>query len=408
MAQDAHAIGNLDERYEMSPKTRKALFATMGLGAVLTLIGIGVHAGEHHRVWATYLQVNFLLVTLGLGGTVFIAINYLANAGWGTQLKRIAEALGTYLPWAMIFMLPILLFGMHSLYHWTHEGIMDPNSENFDSILKGKEAYLNYPAYYIQFFVFFAVWIAFTYMLRKASSQEDLYGGLKYFNRSNVLSAIFIILFGITFSFASFSWLMSIEPHWFSTIYGVYCFAGLFVGTVTVIQLITLHLKSKGHLKGVTDEHIHDLGKFMFAFSIFWAYIWLSQFLLIWYSNIPEETMYYYDRFQPGWQALFLTNLVINFVAPFFILMTRDAKRNKKFLGAMIAIILTGRWIDVYLLVQPGAAGKEAGFGMLEIGFTLLLGGAFAFIVLHNLSKRPLIAKNHPYLEESLHHEIVP
>ena len=407
MAHSSHAV-NLDERYEMSVKTRKSLLVTIGLGALLTVIGIGVNADQHHRIWATYLHVNFLLITLGLGGTVFIAINYLANAGWGTQLKRIAEALGTYLPWAFLFMIPVAVFGMHDLYHWTHEGIMNPASENFDSILKGKEAYLNMPMFVIQLVAVFAVWILFTYLLRKASSLEDQNGGLKYFNRSNVLSAVFIVFFGITFSLATWSWLMSIEPHWFSTIYAVYCFAGLFVGTMTVMQLIVLHLKGKGYLSGVTDEHVHDVGKFMFAFSIFWAYIWLSQFLLIWYSNIPEETMYYYDRFQPGWQALFMTNLVLNFVVPFFVLMTRDAKRNKNFLGSMIAIILVGRWIDIYLLVQPGAAGKEAGFGMIEIGFTLLLGGAFAYIVLHNLGKRPLIPKNHPYLEESLHHEIAP
>jgi hypothetical protein len=403
-----HAL-DVNEQYSMSGKTRKILFGAMALGAILLLIGIGLNSDQHHRIWATYLQVNFLLLTLGLGGTVFVVINYLANAGWHVQLKRIPEAMSTYLPWAAVFMLPLLLpDAMHSLYHWTHEGIMDPNSENFDPILKGKEAFLNSTFFRVRYFVYFFLWITFAYFIRRFSDLEDKVGGMKYFNKSNVLSAVFIVVFGLSFSLATFDWLMSIDPHWYSTIYAVYCFAGLFVGTATIIQLITLFLKDRGHLQAVTNEHIHDLGKFMFAFSIFWAYIWLSQFLLIWYSNIPEETLYYYERFQPGWQTLFMVNLVLNFVAPFFILMTRDAKRNRTFLAVMIGIILTGRWIDIYLLVHPGAAGEESGFGMIEIGFTLLLGSAYAFIVMHNLAKKPLIAKNHPYLEESVHHEIVP
>jgi hypothetical protein len=220
------------------------------------------------------------------------------------------------------------------------------------------------------------------------------------------LSAAFLVIFAFSFSILSWMIMMSIDAHWFSTIFSVYNFAIAFVTGLTVLMFFTLYLKSKGYLEIVSDEVIHDLGKFMFAFSIFWAYIWLAQFLLIWYANLPEEVVYYDARLTEQFKPLFLTNVVMNFALPFLILMMRNAKRNPKVLLVAGSIILLGHWLDMYLMVMPGTLGDKSGFGLLEIGMTIAFAGLFIYVVLQGLSKANLIAKNHPFLLESANHDV--
>ncbi|MDH5400759.1 MAG: quinol:cytochrome C oxidoreductase, partial [Cyclobacteriaceae bacterium] len=202
-------------------------------------------------------------------------------------------------------------------------------------------------------------------------------------------------------------WVMSIDPHWFSTMFGWYVFASWWVTGLAFITLSTAILKKNGYLKMINANHLHDLGKFVFAFSIFWTYIWFSQFLLIYYVNIPEETVYFIQRLTTSpYSWIFFVNLIFNFLLPFLLFMTRDSKRQISLLMLVCPIVLVGHWFDFYLMINPGVMKEQGGVGFMEIGMTLLFGAAFIYVMLSNLSKVPLVAKNHPFMEESLHHHI--
>jgi len=243
--------------------------------------------------------------------------------------------------------------------------------------------------------------------LRKLSIQEDTAekGTLFFFKKSIRWSAGFSVIYGFTISVVAWLFIMSIDAHWYSTIFGVYNFATGWVSALTIICLFVIYLKSEGYLKIVSDEHVHDLGKFMFAFSIFWAYIWLSQYLLIWYAHFPEEMAYFQIRYE-NYKFYFFVNLILNFITPFLVLMMRNAKRNRWVLAIAGALMLAGHYNDVWLMVIPGVYGTGMHMDMLEIGTMLLLGGIFVYWVLVALTKRGLIAVNHPYIEESANHDV--
>src|SRR5690606_34506629 len=216
-----------------------------------------------------------------------------------------------------------------------------------------------------------------------------------------------IIIFAVTSSTSAWDWVLSIDTHWFSTMFGWYVFSSWFVSGLAAITLLVVLLKEAGYLKMVNSNHLHDLGKFVFAFSIFWAYIWFSQFLLIYYANIPEESIYFLERLSSDhYSMVFFVNLILNFFFPFLVLMTRDAKRQMIFLKIVCVVVLAGHWLDFYLMVTPGVLTVNGGFGFIEIGLALIYFSAFVFTVLTSLAKAPLVAKNHPMLEESIHHHI--
>jgi len=244
--------------------------------------------------------------------------------------------------------------------------------------------------------------------LRRNSVAEDENKGLSMFKNSTRWSAGFIFFFA--FSFSALSWLiiMSIDAHWYSTMFSVYNFAISFVTGLSVMMVIVQYLKAKGYMEMVSDEVVHDLGKFMFAFCIFWGYIFLSQWLLIWYTNLPEETVYFAARLEGGYKTLFAVNIFMCFLAPFLVLMMRNAKRSPKVLLTAAAVILIGHWVDTYLLIMPGTVGDKAGIGMLEIGTTMAFAGIFIYVVLNSLSKANMYPINHPYVLESANHDVGP
>ena len=313
--------------------------------------------------------------------------------------------MGGFLKFSMAILIITFLGGHHDLYHWTHHELYDPNSPEYDAILAGKSGYLNMTFYIIRLVAYAAIWVGFTYMLRKNSLQEDINGGLSYYNSSVVVSAIFIVLFAITSSTSGWDLLMSVDSHWFSTLFGWYTFAGLFVSGMSMMALLTLYLKGRGYMQHVNDNHIHDVGKFMFAFSVFWTYLWFSQFMLIWYANLPEEVVYYKVRWE-NFRSLWILNLVINFIAPFLVLMTRDAKRRFGIVWVAGIIILCGHWLDVFLMVMPGTVGTNWHIGFIEVGTGLGFLGLFLWSTFRELSKAALVPKNHPMLPETLHHHI--
>lgn len=378
------------------------------------------YEGAHHfswikRVWANLWLNSVFFAGIAVIGVFFVAIQYVAHAGWSANLIRIPLAFGNFLPIVFGIMLVVFIFGHHDIFHWTHASLYEPTLENgqpnpdYDEILVGKKGFLNVPFYIIRMVAFFAIWTVMFNLIKKASLREDLEGGVNYYKNNIKYSAIFLVFFAVTSSIAAWDWVMSVDPHWFSTLFGWYVFSSWWVSGLAVITLAIVLLKEKGYLSIVNSNHLHDLGKFMFAFSIFWTYLWFSQFLLYYYANIPEETIYFIERLRGHngqFATLFFLNLIINFFFPFIVLMTRDAKRQLIFLKIVACVIIVGHWLDFYMMIMPGTLGSFAGFGLVEFGTVLTFAGLFVFVVSNALSKAPLIAKNHPMLQESIHHDI--
>ncbi len=385
----------MELKFNFSWKFKIPLIVLMIIGLVATIGSLVVFHDHGTRFWANFLMNNVFSIFIAVCGFVFIAIHSIGMSGWQTTIQRIPEAMSMYLPVGGIFMLIILAgtwFDFHHLFHWVHpEG---------DEILEMKKAYLNVPFFSIRTFIYLGGWIFFAYWWRKVSLKQDLDPDLKYFRKSNKIAGIFIVFFAVTSSMASWDWLMSLDPHWFSTLYGWYVFSSLLVSGLAVITLLTVLMKKTGFLPCVTREHLHDLGKYLFAFSILWTYLWFSQYMLIWYGNIPEETVYFVERLA-NFKNLFFINVGVNFIFPFLALMTRNSKRIPIILVFTSLVLLVGHWIDFYLLIMPGTIGEHASIGFVEIGMTLGFVGIFLWVVFRALSKANLIPVNHPYLKES-------
>lgn len=275
----------------------------------------------------------------------------------------------------------------------------------YDSILDGKKGFLNLPFFIGAALIYLLGWVFFTWRFRKLSLADNVDNQKRWFIKMRNLAAWFLVFFAVTSSTSAWHWVMSIDPHWFSTLFGWYIFAGLFVSGIATIILILTYLKLQGYMGHVNENHMHDLGKFMFAFSIFWTYLWFSQYMLIWYANIPEEVTYFQDRWE-NYHFLWIFNLVINFIFPFLVLMTRNSKRSAGTLLFVGAVLIIGHWLDMFLMVMPGTVKGDWGFGFLEIGLFLGFAGLFGMITMRALSKAPLVATTHPFLEEAEHHHV--
>ncbi len=391
-----------DRKYELTKNNKLIPLVMMAVGVIAIVTGFMT---DHTRAWASLLQSNFYFTAIALAGTFFVAVQYIAQAGWATGILRVPEAMGGFLKYGMAGMLLIFIFGHHDLYFWTHSEYYDPQSPEYDPILVGKSGFLNMPFYITRVLAYAIIWVGFTYVLRRNSLNEDVNGGTTYYNKSVTVAAIFMVLFGITSSTSAWDFLMSIDAHWFSTLYGWYTFIGLFVSGLAMMCLFILYLKGRGYMEHVNENHLHDVGKFMFAFTIFWTYLWFSQFMLIWYANLPEEVVYYKVRWE-NFRTLWVTNLCVNFIAPFLVLMTRDAKRQRRIMWVGGIIIVGGHWIDIFMMVMPGTVGANWCIGFVEIGTMIGYLGLFIWSTLSELSKASLVPKNHPMLQESLHHHI--
>jgi hypothetical protein len=314
-----------------------------------------------------------------------------------------------FLPITGIIMLGVFLVAGHDIFHWTHEGLYDPASKDYDPIIAGKHSFLNTPFFLIRVVLYFVSWYMLWRVLRNLSLQEDLHGGTEYYYKSMKYGTAFLIVFAVTSSTAAWDLIMSIDTHWFSTMFGWYTLASWHVAGLATMTLAVVQLKEQGYLKAVNQSHLHDLGKFVFAFSIFWTYVWFAQFMLIYYANLPEETIYYRERFSGFggiYLAPFFVNIVLNFVFPFLVLMTRDSKRTTILLKVACWGVLVGHYFDFYVNIMPGTVGEHGGFGPIEFGMILIFACAFIWTVSAQLTKANLIAKNHPLLEEALHHDI--
>jgi hypothetical protein len=372
--------------------------ATLRFLRTLVLAGVGTSAVglafAPSRVWTALLMAGYLLIGFGLAGVVFVAVQYACGAGWSTSFRRVPEAMAMILPVGAGVMAAAFL-GHPSAYVWTthapHAGF--------------QQFWLLWPFFLARAALYLAVWIGFALAIVRTSRRQDHDGDVRHTRRNVRLSVVFLIVFAVTFWLASFDWVMSIEPDWASTIFGIYNFAGMFSGGLALLVLFALWLRGSGPLHDfVNEEHLHDLGKLLFAFSTFWMYIWFSQYMLIWYANISEETAYYVARLQNAWAPLFLLNMILNWAVPFAALLPRGAKRSPRALGRVAAVVLAGRVIDVYVMIAPPLQGAHPIVGVWELGVLAGAAGALVLVFYRAIRKASPVPLKDPYLEESLHY----
>ena len=329
--------------------------------------------------------------------------------GWQQSFRRIPEAISTMVPIFGSITVAVLLFvvfsGNHHIYHW-----LDTNAVANDEVLKGKSGFLNVKFFTIWTLLAVGLWSLLGWRMRQLSNEADAGAfngetGTSFIWRNTVRAALFTVWFALTVgSTVPWLWLMSLDAHWYSTMYSWYTFASTFVSGISLIALWVIYMKNKGYLEYTNQEHLHDLGKFMFAFSIFWTYLWFSQYMLIWYSNQPEETLYFKHRVQGPYKGIFFLNLIINFICPLLILMKSSAKRNYTLVTFMAVLIIFGHWIDFYQMVMGSISKEQVTLGWLDFGILSLFVGLMIFFVSKALAKKPLIVKYHPFLKESIIH----
>ncbi|HIK67205.1 MAG TPA: quinol:cytochrome C oxidoreductase [Flavobacteriales bacterium] len=382
------------------------------------------HSDHHQRWWANLLVNGFFYFSISLAALFFYALQYATESAWSVVIKRFLEAMYGYLPYGAGVILIVLLagqFDMHHLYHWmdqslyyqfmtVDEGVttyLDAEvsgavvNPNYDHIMAGKQGYFSSWFFWLRTIIYLVTFLGFAMLFRKWSLQEDEEANLDLHYKVFRRSALFLVFFAVFSSTLSWDWLMSIDPHWFSTLYGWYLFSGMWVAMIIFSHVSLLWLRTKGYFKEVSDSHMHDLGKWMFAISMLWSYLFFCQFMLIWYSNIPEEVTYYVSRIFSDYKVPFILMFAINFVVPFLVLIARDTKRNPNFILPVAFLIFVGHFADIYLLVIPGTMFNHNVFGLFEVGLFLGFLGLFINRTLTTLSKAPLIARNHPLLQES-------
>ncbi len=407
----------VNERFEIPAKMRVWSLGLIIVGLIILILGFimkGASDNEHDRAvfWGTLLYNSIFFLLICNASMFFICASTLAMGGWYTTFRRVPEAISSMVPIfgiiAGLLMIFFVLSGKDYIYPW-----LNPAEVENSAVLKGKSGFLN-PAFFITWTVLtIGLWSLLGARMRRLSAEtnEGKMSGEKgesFIWRNTVTAALFIVWFALTTaSVTPWFWLMSIDAEWYSTMYSWYTFISSFVSGMALIAIWVIYLKNKGYLELTNTEHLHDIGKFIFAFSIFWTYLWFSQYMLIWYANIPEEVIYFKQRVQGPYKGIFFLNLIINFVCPILILMKRSTKRNYTLMTFMAVLILFGHWIDFYQMVMSGISNTTVSLtesGWLDFGIVALFIGLMIFFVSRALAKEPLIPKYNPYLKESIIH----
>jgi hypothetical protein len=371
-------------------------FAVIGAGQ------LAVFGGRHEeRFFAAWLVAFTFFLTIALGCLFFVLIHTAMQGAWGIVVRRVAENAAMTLPLFALLFLPVV-YGLHSLYHWSH-----PDAAAHDALLRLKQPYLNVPFFLVRAALYFAVWSGIALWFRTLSRRQDAAPDPLAAKRLRRYSGALVIPLAFTTTFAAFDWLMSLAPHWYSTILGVYVFAGGLVAAFAFLGLAAVALQRAGLVPGLSEEHFHDLGKLLFTFVVFWAYIGFSQFFLIWYGNIPEETIFYRVRLEAGWRLVSIALAAGHFALPFFFLLPRQVKRNPATLVTAALWMLAMHLVDVYWLVIPSIAGLQARPGIVDVAALVAVGGAFLGAFGWLLVSSPLVPAGDPRLAESLAFENV-
>lgn len=405
-------MASIRQSFEIPGKMKTWSYALIGIGLIALIAGFitkGMSKDHHEQdIFLGTLMYNTIHWTLICNAAMFfICVTTMAWGGWQLSFKRVSEAISTMVPIFGAITLIVLLYvafsGSH-IYHWT-----DTKAVEADPILKGKAGFLNIKFFTIWTVLAIGLWSLLGWRMRKLSAEADkepmdAATGRKFILQNTVRAATFLVWFGLTVgSTVPWLWMMSIDAHWYSTMYSWYNFASTFVSGLSLIALWVIYLKNKGYLEYTNQEHLHDIGKFMFAFSIFWTYLWFLN-MLIWYSNQPEETIYFKHRVQGPYKGLFFLNLIINFICPLLILMKRGAKRNYTLVTFMAVLIIFGHWIDYYQQIMGSISKEHVTLGWLDFGILSLFVGMMILGVSKALASKPLIPVHHPFLKESIIH----
>ncbi len=419
----------MEQQFTFTGRQRTLFISLMVLGAVCLGLTFMTDTTPHHaRFWTNFLHNSVFFTGISFIGLYWLAAHTLGYSGWHVGLKRVMEAMTLFLPVGLLLLLVITagVWGhWHHLYHWAEEGITDPTQPNYDALIAGKSGLLNKVTYTAVTVIVVLVWTAIAYKIRQLSLKEDGDRDVRYYKKMKLWAAIILPIGAFSSAFCIWLWIMSIDSHWYSTMFAWYTSASWLVSAMCILTLIILYLRSQGYMQHLNKHHIHDLGKYVFAFSIFWTYVWFSQFMLIWYANVGEETIYFRNRMD-NFPVLFYGNIIINFLLPFFVLMRNSTKWKTGSLVFVCVIVLFGHWIDFFQMIKPGIweslshaahghGGDHAaevsnfmmGFhfpGLLEVGTFLGFLGLFLYFVFSRMAKASLLPVNDPYLPESLHY----
>jgi hypothetical protein len=366
-----------------------------GAGAVLLVIGLLIRPDYFFR---SYLVGWVFWTGVALGSLALVMIHIMTSGSWGVAARRVLEAASRTLPWMLLLFLP-LAFGMDNLYPWVHEAAHDP-------ILQKKAAYLNVPGFFVRLVFYFAIWIALSFLLNRLAARQDREADPGLIGKMKRIAAPGIVLWALCVTFAAVDWLMSLEPHWFSTIYGVWLLGSMGLSALAFLIVISAWLWRREPMNEVLRPgHFHDWGKLMFAFTMLWAYFSFSQFLIIWSGNLPEEIVWYKHRITHGWGAIAVVIVLFHFALPFLLLLSRDLKRNPRLVALVASLMIVMRLVDLFWQVEPGFEHQEPAFYWMYAAAPLALGGLWLWLFLGELKKRPLLPVNDPYLAEALAHE---
>lgn len=386
----------MDTSFKPSKKLSLILFSMIAIGIIAVVAGF---VFDPARTWPNILLNNMYFITISIGALMFFSIQFITGSSWSALFQRVPLAAGAFLPAGFILML-LLYFGLHNIYEWSHPGITET-----DKLIAHKAPFLNVPFFMVRILIYFAFWIPLLIMLRKYAKKEDLDGGTEWYLKSAFFGKVFIFAAVLLFSLAAVDWVMTIDAHWYSTIFGFRAMVtSMYYGTAVIILLI-FFLKSLGFFPQFNEAHRHDLARYLFRFSIVFGYLWFMQFLILWYANIPELTVYYNPRFLGEWRMLFYAEPLINFAIPFVVVMADDIGKKIPVMIGISALLMLGLWISLFLQVMPGSYGTLK-FGFTEIGIWIGYAGLYLFLVFTALSRMAVEPKNHPFLAESIHHHL--
>lgn len=376
------------------PLTRRLTATAMAAAAILAVTAVIAP----DRAWANLLLSSFFLVTLGLGGALFIALTTVCGASWSVAFRRVPEALTGLLPLGGALLLVALLAHLRR-YGWHHHGDGDPGTFWF------KELWLAPWFFAARAVAFVMLWIVFSRILVNHSRRQDTAVREAGAGTNGIASVLFLAMFAVTISLAGVDWIMALEPMWFSTMWGVYQFSGLILGTLAAMIVACILLRRHGPLADVFHEdHLHDLSKLLLGFSCFWMYIWFSQYMLIWYSNIPEETSYFIRRTHGPWAPVVLASIALNWVIPFFVLLPRPCKRSETVMLRIAVMVLLGRGADLYIMIFPPVTGNTPVFGIPEIAAIVGLCCLLPLLFMRSFAASDAVPRNDPWLADSLHY----
>lgn len=393
-------MAEIRDTIQLNDRLAKSTSWFLGAGVLGVLLCAVAYFRDSESFFVSYLTSFSFFLAIALGALFFVMVQHLARASWSVTVRRTAETLANNLVILFVLFLP-LLPGVHDLFHWSHESVRAT-----DELIISKSPYLNEPFFYARTAAYFVVWVFFGWWFLRTSRRQDETRDPALTTLMSKVSTIGLILFGLSITFYAFDWIMSIDAHWYSTMFGVYYFAGAVVAFYSTLILVVTWLRRTGHLQtSVNVEHYHDMGKLLFGHNVFWAYIAFSQFMLIWYSNIPEETLFFQHRAEHGWKAVSLTLPWLHFAVPFLFLMSHNVKRRPALLAAGAALLLVMCYVDIYWLIQPYFSHHGPHFGLSDIGSLLAIGGFFLFFLIHNLRQANLIPTGDPRLDESLSYD---